>query len=133
MNGRQMLADCPYADCVGRGEGEELLPDYLDHVHDPGAVAGLVWRRGDQIVENPARPILRDLDRFPYADRKSLPIDYIESMPLDVPAVLSLDRFCTMQTSRGCPFPCVYCDIPALANGKWRHRSPRTCWARCSS
>ena len=125
MNARQMLADCPYADCVGRGEGEDLLPDYLDHVHDPGAVAGLVWRSGDEIVENPARPILRDLDRFPYADRKSLPIDYIESMPLDVPAVLSLDRFCTMQTSRGCPYPCVYCDIPALADGKWRHRSPK--------
>ena len=44
-------------------------------------------------------------------------------MPLDVPAVLSLDRFCTMQTSRGCPYPCVYCDIPALTDGKWRCRS----------
>jgi radical SAM superfamily enzyme YgiQ (UPF0313 family) len=83
-----------------------------------------VWRSGDEIVENAPRPIIRDLDRFPYPDRKSLPIDFIESMPLDVPAVLSLDRYCTMQTSRGCPYPCVYCDIPALAEGKWRHRSP---------
>jgi radical SAM superfamily enzyme YgiQ (UPF0313 family) len=101
-----------------------LLPDYLDHLGDPGAVAGLVWRSGDEIVENPARPLLSDLDRYPYPDRKSLPIDYIESMPLDVPAVLSLDRFCTMQTSRGCPYACVYCDIPALTHRKWRHRSP---------
>jgi len=44
-------------------------------------------------------------------------------MPLDVPAVLSLDRFCTMQTSRGCPYSCIYCDIPALGEGKWRCRS----------
>jgi radical SAM superfamily enzyme YgiQ (UPF0313 family) len=29
-----------------------------------------------------------------------------------------------MQTSRGCPYPCIYCDIPALADGKWRSRSP---------
>jgi len=29
-----------------------------------------------------------------------------------------------MQTSRGCPFDCIYCDIPALAQGKWRYRSP---------
>ena len=67
---------------------------------------------------------IKDLDQFPYPDRQSLPIDYIESMPLDVPAVLSLERFCTMQTSRGCPYKCVYCDIPALADGKWRCRSP---------
>jgi radical SAM superfamily enzyme YgiQ (UPF0313 family) len=37
--------------------------------------------------------------------------------------VLSLDKFCTLQTSRGCPYGCIYCDIPSLSNGKWRHRS----------
>jgi radical SAM superfamily enzyme YgiQ (UPF0313 family) len=124
MNARQILADCPHADFVGRGEGEELLPDFLKNLHSPGSVGGLVWRRGAEITENPPRPIIRNLTQFPYPDRKSLPIDYIESVPLDVPAVLSLDRFCTMQTSRGCPFQCVYCDIPALAGGKWRCRSP---------
>ena len=44
-------------------------------------------------------------------------------MRLDVPAVLSLDRFTTMQTSRGCPWPCVFCDIPIFNEGKWRSRS----------
>ena len=124
MNAKKILADCAHADCIGVGEGEELLPDYLQNLDDPGQVAGLVWRNGDEIVENAPRPIIKDLDQFPYPDRTSLPIDYIESMPLDVPAVLSLDRFCTMQTSRGCPYPCIYCDIPALADGKWRCRSP---------
>jgi anaerobic magnesium-protoporphyrin IX monomethyl ester cyclase len=37
--------------------------------------------------------------------------------------VLSLDKFCTMQTSRGCPYSCIYCDIPSLSQGKWRYRS----------
>ncbi|MCZ6688141.1 MAG: radical SAM protein [Planctomycetota bacterium] len=123
MNAPEILRDCSYIDCVGAGEGEELLPDYLENLEHPGVIAGLSWRRGDEVVQNPPRPIIKDLSKFPYADRKSLKIDFIESMPLDVPAVLSLDRFCTMQTSRGCPFPCVYCDIPALADGKWRHRS----------
>ena len=71
MNGRQILEDCDDADCVGRGEGEELLPDYLDNLETPGRVAGLVWRSGSQVVENPPRPILKDLDRFPYPDRKA--------------------------------------------------------------
>lgn len=124
MNAPKVLADCPFFDCIGVGEGEEILPAYLDHVADPGSVPGLVWRNGDEIVSNEHAPILKDLDKYPYPDRKSLPIDYLESMPLDVPLVLSHDRFCTMQTSRGCPFPCVFCDIPALAEGKWRCRSP---------
>ncbi len=124
MNQERLLKDCPEIDCVGIGEGEELLPDYLEHVDQPGAVPGLVWRNGADIVRNVSRPIIKDLDQFPYPDRTTLPIDYIESLPLDVPLVLSLDKFCTMQTSRGCPYTCIYCDIPALTNGKWRFRSP---------
>jgi radical SAM superfamily enzyme YgiQ (UPF0313 family) len=123
MNSDHILRDCPYIDCVGVGEGEEVLPDYLNNLDNPGSVAGLVWRNGEEIVRNSLRPIIRDLDQFPYPDRTSLPIDYIESLPLDVPAVLSLDKFCTMQTSRGCPYSCIYCDIPSLSKGKWRCRS----------
>jgi radical SAM superfamily enzyme YgiQ (UPF0313 family) len=124
MNSTNILGDCPHIDCVGVGEGEELLPDYLEHLDDLGSVAGLVWRSKERVVVNLPRPLVQNLDQFPFPDRSSLPIDYIESMPLDVPAVLSLDRFCTMQTSRGCPYPCIYCDIPALSDGKWRCRSP---------
>ena len=124
LNADRILGDCPDIDCVGVGEGEELLPDYVDHLDAPGSVAGLVWRRDGNIVENAPRPLLRDLNQFPYPDRTSLPIDYIESLPLDVPAVLSLDKFCTVQTSRGCPFACIYCDIPSLGEGRWRSRSP---------
>jgi radical SAM superfamily enzyme YgiQ (UPF0313 family) len=124
MNQDRILRDCPYIDAVGVGEGEELLPDYLDHLNHPASVAGLIWRNGKEIVKNIPRPIIKDLNLFPYPDRTTLPIDYIESLPLDVPAVLSLEKFCTMQTSRGCPYTCIYCDIPALTNGKWRFRSP---------
>jgi len=123
MNADHILKDCPDLNCVAVGEGEELLPDYLDNLDNPGAVAGLVWRNAGKVVRNALRPLLQDLDQFPYPDRTSLPIDYIESLPLDVPAVLSLDKFCTMQTSRGCPYACIYCDIPALSQGKWRYRS----------
>lgn len=123
VNPIQILQHNVGVDAVGIGEGEDLLVDYLDHLEDPGAVAGLVWRKDAEIVSNPPRPLLRDLDRFPYPDRKTLPIEYIESLPLDIPAVLSFDRFCTVQTSRGCPYTCIYCDIPSLNEGKWRHRS----------
>jgi radical SAM superfamily enzyme YgiQ (UPF0313 family) len=124
VNAVQILKDAPYIDCVGRGEGEELIPEYLNNLDKLEIVGGLTWRSNGEVINNPERPLIKDLDQFPYPDRKSLPIDYIESMPLDVPAVLSLDRFCTMQTTRGCPYKCIYCDIPSLAKGKWRSRSP---------
>ncbi|MBI4645618.1 MAG: cobalamin B12-binding domain-containing protein [Bacteroidia bacterium] len=124
MNAVNILNDCPEIDCVGRGEGEELLPDYLENIDNPAVVEGLTWRSEDKVIENPPRPLIGNLDKFPFPDRTSLPIEYIESLPLDVPAVLSLDKFCTVQTSRGCPFKCIYCDIPALNGGKWRCRSP---------
>jgi len=123
MNADRILEDCPDLDCVGVGEGEELLPDYLNNLDNLGSVAGLVWRHAGGVVHNASRPLIQDLNQFPYPDRTSLPIDYIESLPLDVPAVLSLDKFCTMQTSRGCPYSCIYCDIPSLSQGKWRYRS----------
>jgi anaerobic magnesium-protoporphyrin IX monomethyl ester cyclase len=124
INAKEILADSPDIDYVARGEGEELLPEFLEHLASPGQVNGLVWRAGAEILENPPRPLIENLDQFPYPDRRTLPIDYIESMPLDVPAVLSLDRFCTVQTSRGCPGQCVYCGIPSLGERHWRHRSP---------
>ncbi len=123
MNADLILQDCKDIDCVGVGEGEELLRDYLDNLGNPGAVAGLVWRDAGKILRNVARPLLENLDQYPYPDRTSLPIDYVESLPLDVPAVLSLDKFCTIQTSRGCPYHCIYCDIPNISQGKWRSRS----------
>lgn len=122
INAERIVRECAAIDAVGVGEGEELIPEYLER-RDPGDVAGLVWRRNGKVVCNPPRPLLSDLDKYPYPDRSSLPIDYVESLPLDVPAVLSLDKFATMQSSRGCPYTCVYCDIPALSEGRWRKRS----------
>jgi radical SAM superfamily enzyme YgiQ (UPF0313 family) len=124
VNHDKILEEVDYITCAGRGEGEELLPEYLENIDNPGKVDGLTWKSNGEVVVNPDRPLLDDLDKYPYPDRKSLPIEYIESMPLDVPAVLSLDRFCTMQTTRGCPFRCIYCDIPNLCQGRWRYRSP---------
>ena len=125
LNTQLVKLQCPEVDFVCRGDGEQLILDLVDRLNDPDTVTGVTWQeRNGQLRHNPNRPLTRDLDQWPFPDRESLPLDFVESMPLDVPAVLSLKRFTTMQTSRGCPWPCVFCDIPIFNEGKWRSRSP---------
>ena len=86
MNADFILKDCPHADCIGVGEGEELLPDYLDHLADPGAVAGLVWRKGNEVIRNEPRALIRDLDEF-------LGHDALAGLELEVEVDVSSDYF----------------------------------------
>jgi radical SAM superfamily enzyme YgiQ (UPF0313 family) len=123
LNASLVKMQCPEVDFVCRGDGEQLILDLLAGLDNPASVAGLTWMKDGQVVQNPGRPMERQLDQWPFPDRESLKLDFVESMPLDVPAVLSMERFTTMQTSRGCPWPCVFCDIPVFNEGKWRARS----------
>ena len=125
LNPQLVKLQCPEVDFVCRGDGEQLILDLLASLDDPSGVLGVTWRDAEgRLRHNDNRPLTRDLDQWPFPDRESLGLDFVESMPLDVPAVLSLERFTTMQTSRGCPWPCVFCDIPIFNEGKWRSRSP---------
>ena len=125
LNAQLVKLQCPEVDFVCRGDGEQLILDLLEQLEDPSGVAGVTWAKDGRLVHNPNRALDRNLDQWPFPDRESLPLDFVESMPLDVPAVLSMERFTTMQTSRGCPWPCVFCDIPIFNEGKWRSRSPQ--------
>jgi radical SAM superfamily enzyme YgiQ (UPF0313 family) len=124
LNAQLVKMQCPEVDFVCRGDGEQLILDLVEHLDDPDAVTGIVWaEKGNKVRQNPNRALPRNLDQWPFPDRESLPLDFVESMPLDVPTVLSRERFTTMQTSRGCPWPCVFCDIPIFNEGMWRARS----------
>jgi anaerobic magnesium-protoporphyrin IX monomethyl ester cyclase len=125
LNSPLVKLQCPEVDFVCRGDGEQLILDLLDSLNDPAQVASLTWAKDGKVLNNPNRKVERDLDQWPFPDRESLALDFVESMPLDVPAVLSMERFTTMQTSRGCPWSCSFCDIPIFNEGKWRSRSPQ--------
>jgi radical SAM superfamily enzyme YgiQ (UPF0313 family) len=69
---------------------------------DLSRLKGLVWRQGTEIVINPDRPFIPELDDLPLPLHHLLPLDKYR-MPL------MKGPFTFILTSRGCPAGCKYC------------------------
>jgi anaerobic magnesium-protoporphyrin IX monomethyl ester cyclase len=65
-------------------------------------IAGLAWRDGSEIVINPDRPFIPDLDDLPMPLHELLPLDR-QRMPM------IKGPFSFVVTSRGCPAGCKFC------------------------
>ncbi len=76
--------------------------DAHDDEFDLSRLKGLVWRRNGDIVINPDRPFIPDLDDLPLPMHHLLPLDRYR-MPL------MKGPFSFIVTSRGCPAGCRYC------------------------
>ncbi|MFH1416994.1 MAG: radical SAM protein [Planctomycetota bacterium] len=60
-----------------------------------------------------------DLDALPFPDWNGFPIQKYGYRPL-----LKRRPFLPMQTSRGCPFACPYCQYLPIQGTRWRSRNP---------
>jgi anaerobic magnesium-protoporphyrin IX monomethyl ester cyclase len=97
-----LLRFIPGLDSVVRFEGERTLVGLLDCLGsgtDWCTLAGIAYRRGEEIVLNPLAEPVSDLDRLAPPDRES--IDYASHL-MPTASVLG---------SRGCPWNCTFCSI----------------------
>ena len=85
---------------------------------DLSMIKGIVWRRGDQIVVNPPRPFINDLDDLPIPMHELLPLQKYR-MPL------MKGPFTFIVTSRGCTAGCIYCIKHVSYQYSVRLRSPQ--------
>ena len=115
----KLLADYPAIDFMVAGEGEITMCE-LAYGHHPPEIAGLIRREAAQVVVNPPRQHMADLDDLPfpaYEKLKGFPGDY--HLPLfsyvHTPGA-------TMITSRGCMYQCSYCDRSVFQKG-YRYNS----------
>jgi uncharacterized radical SAM superfamily protein len=81
------------------------------------AIKGLAWRKGEEIVVNPPRPFVADLDDLPQPMHELLPLTKYR-MPL------IKGPFTFIVTSRGCPAGCTYCIKHVSYQFSTRLRSP---------
>lgn len=84
---------------------------------DLSHIKGLVWRRGGDIVVNPPRPFVGDLDDMPLPRHELLPLQTYR-MPMLV------GPFTFIVPSRGCPAACTYCIKHVTYQNSVRTRSP---------
>jgi anaerobic magnesium-protoporphyrin IX monomethyl ester cyclase len=92
-------------DYVIRGEGEHALCDLMDHLalkrlpEELKKINNLAFMVNGQMVLNPLRPYIGDLDALPFSDKKLF---------FDAEPVLRRNPYLLM-SSRGCPYTCSYC------------------------
>lgn len=97
------LARDPSIDAVCRGEGESAFLEFCTRVRDGKShhrTANFIVKRAGRACANPLRPLTRDLDSLPFADR--------EAMYAADPS-LRHEPHRMFFAGRGCPFSCTYC------------------------
>jgi radical SAM superfamily enzyme YgiQ (UPF0313 family) len=110
-----LLKAFKHIDIIVRGEGELTLTDLLYTIQIKGdlrRVKGITFREINQIIRNPDRSLIRDLDSLPLPDFALLPChqEYKESM---------------IEGGRGCPFSCSFCATCKMWGHKSRIKSPQ--------
>jgi anaerobic magnesium-protoporphyrin IX monomethyl ester cyclase len=116
----RILAESPVIDYVVRGEGETTILELvaaLEGAQDLSSVNGLTFRRRGEIVSNPDRELLADLDTLPFPARHLFDLNrYGLRTPEGKPMA-------TILSSRGCPYNCSYC-FKGIVGRTYRQRSP---------
>lgn len=100
----------PAFDFAVVGEGEATLEELaraLEARGDLSSVAGLAFRRGDDVIVNPPRPRLTDLDSLPFPAYDLIPDLGVYTPP---PCNYKKRPVANVITSRGCPNVCTFCD-----------------------
>ncbi|WDF53808.1 B12-binding domain-containing radical SAM protein [Mucilaginibacter sp. KACC 22063] len=110
------------ADFVILGEADDTLPDLLntlDTGRDVSEVKGIAFLDNGQLIKTSARPVIRDLDRLPFAAWDLLDVAPYREMWMKSKSYFALN----MGTTRGCPFKCNWCAKPIYGN-RYNSRSP---------
>jgi radical SAM superfamily enzyme YgiQ (UPF0313 family) len=114
---KETLLRASWIDAVAIGEGDRTVIDLARAVAGDGdfrTVAGIAFADGGRIVKTEPRPLIDDLDQLAEPARHLLPLAKYRA--LGVP--------CTVITSRGCPYGCLFCSAHKMFGRRVRFRDP---------
>jgi anaerobic magnesium-protoporphyrin IX monomethyl ester cyclase len=118
-------AQRPEIDAVARGEGELTWIDVCNHLEKGESldgIPGITFQRDGEVVHNPDRPVIEDVDSVPFPAYHLFQMDRYSNLQPTLDDVEGPSY--PILTSRGCPYRCNYCS-QILPRG-WRARSPES-------
>jgi anaerobic magnesium-protoporphyrin IX monomethyl ester cyclase len=104
----------PFVDVIVRGEGEITFRELIKN-RNLEDIKGISYKDNGSIIYNVDRPLIKDLNKLPLPARKlrhKKSYFQIFQMPIEV-----------IETSRGCPFRCTFCNIHLFYRGTYRTKS----------
>ena len=118
---KDTLGRIPEIDVVVHGEGERTIVELAQAFEQRvgfESIEGITYREGQEIIRNPDRELIEDLDELPIYTKYSKTDypEYVFGYPDPVPAI-------SVMSSRGCPYQCVFC---SKAGQKYRCRSAKS-------
>jgi radical SAM superfamily enzyme YgiQ (UPF0313 family) len=114
------LKESPHVDVIVRKEGENTLLELVQRLeagksyHD---VVGTTCRKDGEIVKNPDRPYIENLDELPFPAHHLFRLEHLKKYGKVVFPV---------STSRGCTFWCNFCSAVRMFGRRYRMRSPKS-------
>ncbi len=104
-------------DIVIRQEPHRALKDILLN-KDLKDVPGITFRLNGKIIRNPDRELLDDLDTLPIPARELIDNNLYVRPDTNEPMAL-------IETSRGCPYECIFCLTSSVSGRKLKKRTPK--------
>jgi radical SAM superfamily enzyme YgiQ (UPF0313 family) len=105
----KVLEQCPAIDFGVSREGEFTIRE-LCQGKKLGAIKGLIYRRGEDIVFNGERELIENLDIIPFPKYQNFEMD-------------KYGPIIWINSARGCPYKCIFCQSCSVLGKKWRARS----------
>jgi len=125
----ELMGQIPEIDYCVIGEAEDTFPELVCALRNGRKlkdIKGICLRQNDRVVRTTKRPLIADLDTLPIPDFASLPYEKLvrydsvqgETNPHGRLAI-------PIETSRGCPFKCIFCSANKIKGSYCRLKTPK--------
>lgn len=108
---KSIFKDNPEIDIVIKGEGEQTFKSLLENWDNPEIVPGLLLNQSGNVVDTGAAARIDDLTTLP----SPYLTGFFDQLVSDNPDV---EWNATLETNRGCPYQCTFCDWGSLTYSK---------------
>ncbi len=113
----ETLREAPWIDVVVIGEGERTVIELIEAIEGGGSlsdVPGIAFVDQGTLAKTGPRPFIDNIDSLPIPARHLIPLSRYRA----------LGSPCTVITSRGCPYGCIFCSGHRMQGRKVRFRDP---------